>query len=189
MSNPAKEIFERLKNGEAVPFNDPNYAQIGKAVNETKKLLVLLNNEPDEKTIRSLLSQITDHEIDESTTIFTPFFTNYGKNIRLGKNIFINHACSFLDLGGITIDDNVMIAPRVNLTSESHPISVKGRKTLTVGHIHIKQNAWIGANATIFPGVTIGENSVVAAGAVVDKDVPDNTIVGGIPAKVIKQIA
>lgn len=189
MNNPPKEIFERLKNGVSVPFSDPNYDQIGKAVNETKKILVLLNNEANEKAIRNLLSQITDHEIDESTTVFTPFFTNYGKNIRLGKNIFINHACSFLDLGGITIDDNVMIAPRVNLVSESHPISVKDRKTLTVGHIHIKQNAWIGANATILPGVTIGENSIVAAGALVDKNVPDNTIVGGIPARVIKKLS
>lgn len=188
MSNPVKNIFERLKNGESVPFNDPDYFQIGKAVNETKKLLVKLNNETDEKEIRNLLSQITDHKIDESTTVFTPFYTNYGKNIKLGKNVFVNHACSFLDLGGITIDDGVMIAPRVNLTSESHPISVNDRKTLTVGHIHIKQNVWIGSNATIFPGVTIGKNSVVAAGAVVHKDVPDNTIVGGIPAKVIKQI-
>jgi|TARA_R110000868_G_C10902136_1_gene764380 acetyltransferase-like isoleucine patch superfamily enzyme len=188
MNNSEKNIFERLKSGESVSFNDPDYYRIGTAVNESKKLLVKLNNETDDKEIRKLLSQIIDQRIDESTTVFTPFFTNYGKNIKLGKHIFINHACSFLDLGGITIDDNVMIAPRVNLTSESHPISVNNRKTLTVGLIHIKQNAWIGANATIFPGVTIGENSVVAAGAVVHQDVPDNTIVGGIPAKVIKQI-
>lgn len=188
MSNNIKNIFDRLKSGESVPFNDPDYSQIGKAVNKTKKLLLKLNGETDEKKVRNLLCQITGHKIDGSTTVFTPFFTNYGKNIKFGKNVFVNHACSFLDLGGITIDDNVMIAPRVNLTSESHPISVKDRKTLTVGHIHIKQNAWIGINATIFPGVTIGENSVVAAGAVVDKDVPDNTIVGGIPAKMIKQI-
>jgi acetyltransferase-like isoleucine patch superfamily enzyme len=100
----------------------------------------------------------------------------------------INHACSFLDLVGITIEDNAMIAPRVNLSSENHPISIESRKTLPAGHIHIKQNAWIGANATILPGVTIGENSVVAAGSVVSKDVPDNCVVGGIPAKIIKKI-
>jgi acetyltransferase-like isoleucine patch superfamily enzyme len=116
------------------------------------------------------------------------FYTNYGKNIRLRKNILINHACSFLDLVGITIEDNAMIAPRVNLSSENHPISIESRKTLPAGHIHIKQNAWIGANATILPGVTIGENSVVAAGSVVSKDVPDNCVVGGIPAKIIKKI-
>ena len=92
-------------------------------------------------------------------------------------------------MGGITIEDDVMIAPRVNLISEGHPVSIKDRKTLAVGKVHIKKNAWIGANVTILPGVTIGENSIVAAGAVVSKDVPDNSIVGGIPAKVIKTIA
>ncbi|MDP5231854.1 MAG: sugar O-acetyltransferase [Cellulophaga sp.] len=188
MIHKEKNIFDRLKSAESVTFTDPDYALIGTAVNLIKKLLIRLNNSTDEKEIRSLLSEIIGQKIDESTTVFTPFFTNYGKNIKLGKNVFVNHACSFLDLGGITIDDNVMIAPRVNLTSESHPIAVKHRKTLTVGHIHIKRNAWIGTNATILAGVTIGENSVVAAGAVVHKDVPDNTIVGGIPAKVIKQI-
>ncbi len=81
-----------------------------------------------------------------------------------------------------------MIAPKVNLSSESHPISIESRKTLTAGHIHIKQNVWIGANATILPSVKIGENSVVAAGSVVSKDVPDNCVVGGIPAKIIKTI-
>lgn len=183
-----KAIFERLMDGESIPFSDEDYYLIGEAVDLTKKLLVKLNNESEALQIRNLLGKIIDQEIDNSTTVFTPFYTNYGKNIKLGKNVFINHACSFLDLGGITIDDNVMIAPRVNLTSESHPISIKDRKTLTVGHIHIKQNAWIGANATIFPGVTIGENSVVAAGAVVHEDVADNTVVGRVPAKIINRI-
>jgi acetyltransferase-like isoleucine patch superfamily enzyme len=183
-----KDIFARLSRGESVPFTDPEYWKIHKAVEQTKKLSVKLNNTYDPDEIRGLLSEIIGNPIDESTTVFTPFYTNYGRNIRLGKNVFINHACSFLDLGGITIEDNVMIAPRVNLSSESHPISIESRKILTAGHIHIKQNAWIGVNATILPGVTIGENSVVAAGSVVSKDVPDNCVVGGIPAKIIKTI-
>jgi acetyltransferase-like isoleucine patch superfamily enzyme len=162
-----KDIFERLSRRESVPFTDPKYSKIHKAVEQTKKLSVKLNNADDSAEIRELLGQIIGNLIDESTTIFTPFYTNYGKNIRLGKNIFISHACSFLDLVWITIEDNVMITPRVNLSSESHPISIESRKTLTGGHIHIKQNAWIGANATILLGVTIGENSVVSAGSVV----------------------
>lgn len=91
-------------------------------------------------------------------------------------------------MGGITIEDNVMLAPKVCLLSEGHPIAGKDRQMLTTGRIHIKQNAWIGAGAYILPGVTVGENAIVAAGAVVSKDVPDNTVVGGIPAKVIKTI-
>lgn len=184
----ANTIFQRLLNGEAVPFNDPDYFKIGDACNHTRKLLVKLNNETDLDNARTLLSDINASPIDKTTTIFPPFQINYGKNTKIGKNVFINFDCTFLDLGGITIEDNVMLAPKVSLLSEGHPISAKDRQTLTTGKIHIKQNAWIGANATIIQGVTIGENSVVAAGAIVSKDVPDNTIVGGIPAKIIKTI-
>ena len=92
------------------------------------------------------------------------------------------------DLGGITIEDNVLIAPKVSLLSEGHPVSPQSRQSLVPGRIHIKKNTWIGAGATILPGVTIGKNAVVAAGAVVSKDVAANTIVGGIPAKIIKAI-
>lgn len=184
----ANTIFQRLLNGEAVPFNDPEYFKIGNACNHTRKLLVKLNNETDLDNVRIFLSDITDSRIDETTTIFPPFQINYGKNTKIGKNVFINFDCTFLDLGGITIEDNVMLAPKVSLLSEGHPISAKERQTLTTGKIHIKKNAWIGANVTILAGVTIGENSVVAAGAVVSKDVPDNVIVSGIPAKIIKNI-
>ena len=120
--------------------------------------------------------------------MFVPFHTNFGKHIKIGKNVFINHACSFLDLGGITIEDDVLIGPRVNLTTENHPVDPTKRKHLDLKSILIKRNVWIGAGATILPGVTIGENSIVAAGAVVNKDVPDNAIVGGVPAKFIKSI-
>ncbi|MGH2644207.1 MAG: DapH/DapD/GlmU-related protein [Chitinophagaceae bacterium] len=130
----------------------------------------------------------TDSEIEESVAVFTPFHINYGRHTKIGKNVFINFDCVFLDLGGITIEENVLIAPKVSLLTEGHPIEPENRHSLTVGKIHIKKNAWIGAGATILQGVTIGENAVVAAGAVVSKNVPDNTIAGGIPAKFIKNI-
>ena len=183
-----ENIFSRLKSGETISANDPEAYRMREASFEIKKILVQMNNSSNHDEIRSLLSQITDTEIDESVTVFTPFHINYGKHTKIGKNVFINFDCVFLDLGGITIEDNVQIAPKVSLLSEGHPIESENRHSLTVGHIHIKKNAWIGANATILQGVTIGENAVVASGAVVSKDVPDNTIVGGIPAKVIKTI-
>ena len=138
--------------------------------------------------IRERLSEIIDCQIDKSTTVFVPFYTNFGKHIKLGKNVFINHACSFLDLGGITIEDDVQIGPKVNLVTENHPKDPATRKHLDLKSIVIKRNAWIGAGATILPGVTVGENSIVAAGAVVNKDVPDNSIVGGVPAKLLRTI-
>jgi|TARA_R110000796_G_scaffold13818_3_gene44546 acetyltransferase-like isoleucine patch superfamily enzyme len=181
-------IFQRLLDGKEVSFDDPDYHKIGDACNRTRNLLIDLNNEADHEQIRKLLAKITASEIDVTITLFPPFQINYGKNTKIGKNVFINFDCTFLDLGGITIEDNVMLAPKVSLLSEGHPISAKGRQTLTTGKIQIKKNVWIGANATILQGVTIGENSVVAAGAIVSKDVPDNSVVGGIPAKVIKKL-
>jgi len=127
-------------------------------------------------------------EVDAGTTLFTPFHTNVGRFITIGRNVFINHACSFLDLGSITIEDDVLIGPRVNLTTENHPLDPADRKTLVCRPILIKRNAWIGAGATVLPGVTIGENAVVAAGAVVNKDVAPNTVVAGVPARMIRTI-
>jgi acetyltransferase-like isoleucine patch superfamily enzyme len=181
-----KDIFQQLRDGETIASGHPESYKLREASFTTKKLLVQLNNAPDPKAIRELLSQITASYIDESVAVFTPLYINYGKNIKIGKNVFINFDCVFLDLGGITIEDNVLIAPKVSLLSEGHPVSANERQSLVPGHIHIRKNAWIGAGATILPGVTVGENAVVAAGAVVSKDVPANTVVGGIPAKEIK---
>ena len=127
-------------------------------------------------------------EVDAGTTLFTPFHTNVGRFITIGRNVFINHACSFLDLGSITIEDDVLIGPRVNMNTENHPLDPADRKTLVCRPILIKRNAWIGAGATVLPGVTIGENAVVAAGAVVNKDVAPNTVVAGVPARMIRTI-
>ena len=183
-----EDIFQRLRNGETISSNDPEAFKLRDASFATKKLLVQLNNSSDPAEMRDLLRQITASEIDESVALFTPLYINYGKHTKIGKNVFINFDCVLLDLGGITIEDNVLIAPKVSLLSEGHAVSLGSRHSLVPGHIHIKRNAWIGAGATILPGVIIGENSVVAAGAVVSKDVPAHTVVGGIPAKTIKTI-
>ncbi len=182
------DIFSRLRKGESLPPSDPEYNLIAEACRQTKARLLEMNSVADVGSIRRLLGQITGEQIHEGTTVFTPFSINYGKNTRIGKNVFINFDCIFLDLGGIIIEDDVLLGPRVSLLTEGHPISAKDRHALQVAPIHIKKNAWIGANATILSGVTIGANAIVAAGAVVTKDVPDNTLVGGLPAKMLKRL-
>lgn len=182
------DIFQRLQSGEAVPMNDPDYSGILEIASRTMKLSAELNSSADIDQIRQLLSEITGVQIDAGTTLLAPFHVNLGVFTRIGKNVFINHDCSFLDIGGITIEDDVLIGPKVCLTTEGHPLNPEERKALLVKPIVIKRNAWIGAGVTILPGVTVGENSVVAAGAVVAKDVPVNTVVAGVPAKVIKTI-
>jgi acetyltransferase-like isoleucine patch superfamily enzyme len=181
-----RDIFTRLQAGEPIGLNDPEYFKIQEVVDRTIQQVVELNNATNTNSIREQLSEIIGNDVDDSTTVFPPFHTNFGRFIQIGKNVFINHACSFLDMGGITIEDNVLIGPKVNLVTENHPLDPTERRALICKPILIKRNAWIGAAATILPGVTVGENAVVAAGAVVSKDVPSNTVVGGIPAKQIK---
>ena len=183
-----KTIFERMLKGGIIRNDDPEFNKIFEQASKTKALSVQLNNATNPDEIRSILSKVIGKEIDETTTVFTPFHTNFGQFITIGKNVFINHACSFLDLGGITIEDDVMLGPNVQLITENHPINPSERKNLELKSILIKKNAWVGAGAIVLPGVTVGENSVVAAGSVVTKDVPDNIVVAGVPAKFIKSI-
>lgn len=181
-----ESIFNELKNGTPVGPGHPNITELRKAAYTTIALLQQLNTASDPNIIRKFLSEIIGNDVHEATTIFPPFHINYGRHLSLGKNVFINFNCTFLTLGGLSIDDNVQIGPSVNIISEGHPLSPAERQTLVPGKVWIKQNAWIGAGATILAGVTIGENAVIAAGAVVTKDVPANSVVAGIPAKIIK---
>jgi acetyltransferase-like isoleucine patch superfamily enzyme len=182
------DIFDRMKAGKPIRLTDSEYPKVQEVVSRTIRLSATLNTSSHIDQIRQLLGEIIGAQLDERTTVFPPFYTNFGRFIRIGENVFINHACSFLDMGGITIEDHVLLGPKVNLITENHPINPADRKALICKPIRIKRNAWIGAAATILPGVTIGENAIVAAGAVVSKDVPPNTIVGGVPAKFIKKI-
>ncbi|VXB48050.1 MULTISPECIES: sugar O-acetyltransferase [Chryseobacterium] len=184
---PRLDIFERLLRGETILPNDPEMPRLRDESFAVKKLLIEMNNSSNSDEITKLLSEILNQEV-QNVAVFMPLYINYGKNINIGKNVFINFDCTFLALGGITIEDDVLIGPKVSLITENHPLDPKLRNGLIGKPIHIKKNAWIGANATILPGVTIGENAVIAAGAVVSKDVPDDVVVGGIPAKIIKKI-
>lgn len=190
MNQFSKEIFERDKAGEIISLDDPEYPKlfkvILKAIRTTAELNTLVTD--DLGKIRELFSYLTGKKVDDTFFLIPPFYTDFGENIIIGKNVFVNHACTFMDRGCITLEDNVLIGPKVNLITTNHPLNPSERRA-TISHpIVIKRNAWIGAAATIMPGVTVGENAVVAAGAVVTKDVATNTIVGGVPAKIIKKL-
>ncbi|THV58221.1 sugar O-acetyltransferase [Flagellimonas alvinocaridis] len=188
MAKEKNNIFELMLIGGIVPKDHSGWPKAWKLVDRAIKLSADLNTSTSVDQIRERLSELIGNPVDSSTMVFIPFYTNFGRHIKLGKNVFVNHACTFLDLGGITIEDDVQIGPKVNLITENHPLAPLNRKSLDLGSILIKRNAWLGAACTILPGVTVGENSVVAAGAVVTKDVPDNTVVAGIPAKVVKHL-
>ena len=182
------DIFERMKNGELIRLDDPDYPKVYEAITRAFRITGELNSSyhtTDET--RRILSELTGEIIDESTTVMLPFYTDFGQFTRFGKNVFVNYGCGFMDRGCITLEDNVLIGPRVNLITENHGMEPELRKHVYSKPIHIKKGAWLGTAATILPGVTIGENAVVAAGAVVTSDVPPNVVVGGVPARVIKK--
>lgn len=138
--------------------------------------------------LRKLFSRLTLKPVEPTFRMFPPFYTDFGKNITVGKNVFINACCHFQDHGGITLGDGCLIGHNVVFATLNHDKNPASRAHMTPAPIVLGRNVWVGSNSTILPGVTIGDGAIVAAGAVVTKDVPANTIVGGVPAKVINTI-
>lgn len=136
-----------------------------------------------------MFGELIGKELDSTVRLIPPLYATGGDNTRIGRNVFINQNCTMYDLGGIDIADDVMIGPNVSLITSGHPVAPSQRRAgVTASPIVIQRNVWIAANVTVIGGVTIGENSVVAAGSVVTKDVPADTLAGGNPAKVIRSI-
>ena len=156
---------------------------------EAQKITMALNiSYHSREEIVEIFSELTGNKVDSSFMCFPPFYTDFGKNITIGKNVFLNTGCSFQDRGGISIGDGSMIGMNVTIATLNHGLPLETRNTTYPFPVIIGKNVWIGSNATILPGVTIEDNSVVAAGAVVTKDVPENTVVAGVPAKAVKKI-
>ena len=156
---------------------------------EAMKITNLMNNKylpPAE--LRKYMSVLIGQEVDEGFGLFPPFYTNCGKNIHLGKNVFINSGCHFQDQGGIYIGDGTFIGHNVILATLNHDLNPNSRGDMWPKPIHLGKKVWIGSGAIVLPGVTIGDNSVIAAGSVVTKNVPENSVYGGNPAKLIKKI-
>lgn len=179
----ARERTIRLDTPEsAIMFENINRAM---AITPTINVLTLA----DAVQVRQIFSRLTKRPIHESFVLIPPFYTDHGVNIEVGKNVFINQCCTLFDIGGIRIEDDVMIGPKSNLLTSNHPVSPADRRACVIAApIVLERNAWIGASVTILPGVVVGENSVVAAGAVVTRDVPPNSLVGGVPARLIRAI-
>ena len=184
-----KDIFERDLSGEPVSMDDEEYYKIRNVIKNAKELAQRMNSSahsPEE--IRKYFSELTGRKVGEDFNLNLPFYTDFGRNITVGKNVFINFCCTFMDRGGITIGDNTFIAPSVMLITENHGIEPEKRRFLTSKPIVIGKNVWIGAGAVILPGVTIGDNTVIGAGSVVTKDVASNCVVCGNPAKLTKTL-
>jgi acetyltransferase-like isoleucine patch superfamily enzyme len=161
--------------------------QVRRAIRVTEQL----NRLPYEEaaSIREVWAELTGQVVDETFHLIPPVYSEQGRNIRVGRNVFINQGCTLNDIGGITIGDDVMLGPNVSLITSGHPLDpATRRKVIVASPIVLERNVWVGAGATVMHGVTIGADAVVAAGAVVTRDVPEATVVAGAPARVIGSV-
>lgn len=182
------EFLEYVKTGKALA-SDEIHELMDRMSNEARKITFRLNSayhDPDQT--RAMLSEVFGYEVPATLRVFPPFYTDFGKNIHIGENVFINACCHFQDHGGVYIGDGCQIGHNVVFATLNHGIAPEDRQNTYPASIVLGRNVWVGSNSTILQGVTIGDNAIIAAGAVVTKDVPADTIVGGVPAKFIKKI-
>ncbi len=153
------------------------------------RLTAQINNSyhsPEE--LRGQMSELIGKPLDEGFGLFPPFYTDCGQNITIGRRTFINMGCTFQDWGGITIGDDCLIGHNCTICTVNHSKDPDRRGDMSCTPVVIGNKVWIGANATILPGVTIGDGAIIAAGAVVTKDVESKSVVGGVPAALIKKL-
>ena len=184
-----KEFLEHTSSGKTI--HAPSEAQefCDNLLLEAIEIKMKLNCEyHTEDEIRKIMAELTGQEVNETLRVVPPFHTDCGKNIHIGENVFINSNCTMQDQGGVYIGDDVLIGHNVCLLTLNHEFEPEKRAELYPSPIHIGNKVWIGSNATILPGVSVGEGAIVAAGAVVTRDVEANTVVGGVPARLIKKI-
>ncbi|WP_390409284.1 DapH/DapD/GlmU-related protein [Lacticaseibacillus jixiensis] len=181
-------VLPQLINAGAVSWTGSLPKQVDAIVAQTSAQLIAFNQTADDAQRRLLLTRLMNAPLAESSVINPPFQTDFGQHTFIGSDVFINRDCFFVDLGGIYLEDHVLLGPRVMLISVGHNEDPAHRRDLVLKSVHIKQGAWLGANVTVNPGVTIGTHAIVGSGAVVTKDVPANTVVAGVPAHVIRPI-
>ena len=178
------ELLTALNDGETIAGGSPHHAAMHAASQESMRITAELNgsyHSPDE--VRALLNELTGQEVPQSLTLFPPFTADFGKNIRIGENVFINSGCRFQDQGGIDIGDGCLIGHNAVITTLNHDMLPSRRADLHPARVVVGRGVWFGANVTVLPGITIGDGAVVGAGAVVTKDVPAGAIVVGVPAQ------
>lgn len=171
-------------------IDTPEWAQVARRIEQVTTLTSRLNLLPFDAAEEraALLAEVFGQPLSDTVTLYPPFFTDNGLNTSFGENVFVNQGCRFMDQGGIWIGDGTMIGPNTHLITSGHPVPpAERREYIVAAPIALEDNVWLGAGVTILPGVTVGTNSVVGAGAVVASDVPPDTLVTGPAAATRKQ--
>lgn len=185
-----EEFKAHLNSGERVVAESEVHKIMHGLSEEARRVMAELNNGfHTMEEIQKLFFKLIDQPVDHTFGLFPPFYTDCGKNTTVGRKVFINEGCCFQDQGGIEIGDDCLIGQQVVIATLNHDLNPDRRGDMLPKPVKIGKNVWVGAHATILPGVTVGDNAVIAAGAVVTKGVPANTVVGGVPAKILKHIS
>lgn len=180
------ESFRRyMKDKSYIQAGSPVHLYMHKLSVEARKITTELNSETDPRKIASLFFELIGKPEREGFSLFPPFYTECGKNITVGDRVFINMCCCFQDHGGIEIGDDVLIGHGVYIATLNHVAEPEKRGDMLPSPVKIGNRVWIGAGARLLPGVTIGDDAVIAMGAVVTKNVPQGAIVAGVPARII----
>lgn len=184
-----QEFNAQLQRDNHIAAGSPAHEFMHKAADEARKMTALINGayRTDEE-LRALMSRLVGYRVDDGFRLFPPVYTDFGKNIKIGKDVFVNSGCCFQDQGGVTLGDGCLVGHNVVFATLDHDKRPGRRGDMTAAPIVVGKDVWIGAHATILKGVTIGDGAIVAAGAVVTRDVPPNTIAAGVPARVVKTI-
>ena len=184
-----QEFNAQLQRDNHIAAGSPAHEFMHKAADEARKTTASINGayHTDEE-LRALMSRLVGYRVDDGFRLFPPVYTDFGKNIKIGKDVFVNSGCCFQDQGGVTLGDGCLVGHNVVFATLDHDKRPGRRGDMTAAPIVVGKDVWIGAHATILKGVTIGDGAIVAAGAVVTRDVPPNTIAAGVPARVVKTI-
>ena len=184
------EIRRQNASAERIAAGSEEHRRMHEAAERARRITAQMNNGyRTQEELQTLFAELTGQQKDESLCIFPPFYTDCGQHLRVGRHVFFNEGCCLQDQGGIEIGDHCLIGQQVVFATLNHDLSAERRADMIPAPIRVGKHVWIGAHATILPGVTVGDHAVIAAGAVVAKDVPADTVVAGVPAKIIRRIA
>ena len=184
-----QEFIEALNSGKQIKCGSEIHRKMHELSQEALHITAEINSSyHNPQELRRLMEELIGQGLDEQFGLFPPFYTDCGKNIHIGKGVFINAGCKLQDQGGIYIGDNCLLGHNTVIATLNHGMLPQERGDILPRPVHIGNNVWIGSGSIILPGVTIGDNAVIGAGSVVTKDIPADTVAVGSPASVIRSI-